>query len=163
MSDESTVLSPSRPSNTAVFFFFISGSLLSVSGELRSLGISRRLTVYARGEWRTASQWGVMPVLGFQHQRNFNELVYGCDVRWYIRESSPDFLAFSAGLLGRHGDAAAINLGVLWREWTFAFSYDANLSRLASASHTIGAFEVGVVYMIAKRSAKRSSLPCPIF
>jgi len=125
--------------------------------------LSRRLTVYARGEWRTASQWGVMPVLGFQHQRNFNELVYGCDVRWYIRESSPDFLAFSAGLLGRHGDAAAINLGVLWREWTFAFSYDANLSRLASASHTIGAFEVGVVYMIAKRSAKRSSLPCPIF
>ena len=124
--------------------------------------LARRLTAYARAEWRAAPQWGVLPVLGFQQQGNFRELVYGCDARWYLRESQRDYLAFSAGLLGRLGDAMAVNMAVLWRDWIFAFSYDANLSKLAAASHTIGAFELGVVYMIRKKDHRTSALPCPI-
>lgn len=124
--------------------------------------LARRLTAYARAEWRAAPQWGVLPVLGFQQQGNFRELVYGCDARWYLRESQRDYLAFSAGLLGRLGDAMAVNMAVLWRNWIFAFSYDANLSKLAAASHTIGAFELGVVYMIRKKDHRTSALPCPI-
>ena len=124
--------------------------------------LARRMTAYARAEWRAAPQWGVLPVLGFQRQGNFRELVYGCDARWYLRESQRDYLAFSAGLLGRLGDAMAVNMAVLWRDWIFAFSYDANLSKLAAASHTIGAFELGVVYMIRKKDHRTSALPCPI-
>lgn len=124
--------------------------------------LARRLTAYARAEWRAVPQWGVLPVLGFQQQGNFRELVYGCDARWYLRESQRDYLAFSAGLLGRLGDAMAVNMAVLWRDWIFAFSYDANLSKLAAASHTIGAFELGVVYMIRKKDHRTSALPCPI-
>lgn len=124
--------------------------------------LARRLTAYARAEWRAVPQWGVLPVLGLQQQGNFRELVYGCDARWYLRESQRDYLAFSAGLLGRLGDAMAVNMAVLWRDWIFAFSYDANLSKLAAASHTIGAFELGVVYMIRKKDHRTSALPCPI-
>lgn len=124
--------------------------------------LARRLTAYARAEWRAVPQWGVLPVLGFQQQGNFRELVYGCDARWYLRESQRDYLAFSAGLLGRLGDAMAVNMAVMWRDWIFAFSYDANLSKLAAASHTIGAFELGVVYMIRKKDHRTSALPCPI-
>ena len=124
--------------------------------------LARRLTAYARAEWRAAPQWGVLPVLGFQQQGNFRGLVYGCDARWYLRGSQRDYLAFSAGLLGRLGDAMAVNMAVLWRDWIFAFSYDANLSKLAAASHTIGAFELGVVYMIRKKDHRTSALPCPI-
>ena len=126
--------------------------------------LSRRYNLYARAEWRMAPQWSLLPVAGYQRQRGFNELVYGCDVRWYVRETPHDYLAFGAGLLGRHADAAAVMLAVMWREWTFAFSYDANISKLAQASHTIGAFEVGVVYLVAKPASRRqASLPCPIF
>ena len=124
--------------------------------------LARRLTAYARAEWRAAAQWGVLPVVGFQHQGQFSEMVVGCDARWYLRESQRDYLAFSGGLIGRLGDALAINLAVLWREWVFAFSYDANISKLAAASHTIGAFEVGVVYLIRKKDQRTSALPCPI-
>ena len=136
-------------------------SYLDMSQDSR---LSRRFNLYARAEWRAWPQWSLLPVAGYQHQSGFNELVYGCDVRWYVRETPRDYLAFSAGILGRHADAAAVMLAVLWREWTFAFSYDANVSTLAQASHTIGAFEVGVVYLVAKPAAARqSAVPCPIF
>ena len=124
--------------------------------------LARRWNLYARGEWRHWPQWSLMPVAGYQHQGRYSELVYGCDVRWYVNEHPRDYLAFSAGLLARHGDAAALNLAVLWREWTFAFSYDANLSRLAEASHTLGSFEIGILYMIRKKDRTKSALPCPI-
>lgn len=122
----------------------------------------RRWNAYLRAEWRMAGGWSVMPVAGYQRQGSFSEFVYGCDVRYYMRETSRDYLALSAGLLARHADALALNVAVLWHEWTFAFSYDANISQLASASHTIGAFELGVIYMIAKKDTRHRALPCPI-
>ena len=125
--------------------------------------LSRHFNIYGRAEWRVTDDWGLLPVVGYQRQRNFNELVYGCDVRWYVDENPRSSLAFSAGIIGRHADAAAIDLAVLWRSWTFAFCYDVNLSRLATASHTIGSFEVGVVYMIHKDNRRRRAIQCPIF
>ena len=124
--------------------------------------LARRWNVYVRSEWRFSSQWSLMPVAGFQHQGAYSELVYGADVRWYVDEHPRSYLAFSAGVVGRHADAASINLAVLWREWTFAFSYDANLSQLAEASHTLGAFELGVIYMYGKKDKTKRALPCPI-
>ena len=124
--------------------------------------LARHWNLYVRGEWRKWSQLSLLPVVGFQHQGAYSELVYGCDMRWYVSEYARDYLVLSAGILGRHADAASINLAVLWQEWTFAFSYDANLSRLAEASHTLGAFELGVIYMIGKKDKKHSALPCPI-
>ncbi len=124
--------------------------------------LARKWNLYTRAEWRNFSKVSFLPVIGFQHQGRFNELVYGCDVRWYANESPRDYLVFSAGLLARHGDAAAINVAVLWHEWTFAFCYDANLSRLAEASHTFGAFEVGILYLMSKKDKTKSALPCPI-
>lgn len=124
--------------------------------------LARKWNIYARGEWRCLPAFSLMPVAGYQHQGRFSELVYGGDVRWYIDERPQSYLAFSAGIIARHADAASINLGVLWREWIFAFSYDANISRLAEASHTIGAFELGVVYMVGKKDRTKRALPCPI-
>ena len=136
---------------------------ISYTGLSDDARLSRRYNIYARAEWRATSSWGILPVVGYQRQEGFNELVYGCDVRWYLRDTPRDFLAFGAGLIGRHGDAMAVNLAVLWHEWTFGFSYDANLSQLAAASHTLGAFEIGVVYMIGKKDKRVQALPCPIF
>lgn len=125
--------------------------------------LSRRWNAYGRAEWRFHPQWSVLPVVGFQRQKEFSELVYGVDFKWYFNERPQHYLAFSAGLLGRHGDALAVNLAVEWTSWIFALSYDANLSTLAEASHTLGAFEVGVIYKINKKEGVyRGALPCPI-
>ena len=103
-----------------------------------------------------------MPVAGFQYQGRYSELVYGADARWYVDEHPSSYLAYSAGIIMRHGDAASINLAVLWREWTFALSYDANFSKLAEASHTIGSLEVGIIYLLGKKDRSKRALPCPI-
>ena len=136
---------------------------ISYTGLSDDARLSRRYNIYARAEWRVTQSWGVLPVAGYQRQEGFNELVYGCDVRWYLRDTPRDFLALGTGIVGRHGDAASINFAVLWHEWTFALSYDANLSQLAAASHTLGAFEIGVVYMTGKKDKRIQALPCPIF
>ena len=137
---------------------------ISYTGLANDARLSRHFNIYGRVEWRFFSDWSLLPVVGYQRQRNFNELVYGCDVRWYVNEEPRNSLAFSAGIIARHADAAAIDLAVLWRSWTFAFCYDANISRLATASHTIGAFEVGIVYMVAKDNKRqRRTIQCPIF
>lgn len=125
--------------------------------------LSRRWNAYARAEWRFHPQWSVLPVVGFQMQKEFSELVYGADLKWYFNERPRNYLAFSAGLLGRHGDALSVNLAVEWTAWIFGLSYDANLSTLAEASHTLGAFEIGVIYKIGKKDGiRRGALPCPI-
>ena len=126
--------------------------------------LSLHWNLYARAEWRFSTQWSLLPVVGYQHQERFSELVYGGDIKWYVNERPRHRLAFSAGLLGRHADAMAVNLAVEWTAWTFAFSYDANLSRLAEASHTLGAFELGVIYRITdeKHDRRHEALPCPI-
>ena len=135
-------------------------SHLGMSDDAR---LSRRLNAYLRAEWRVAESWGVLPVAGYQWQREFSEVVYGCDVRWYVDETPGRSLAFGGGILGRHKDAAMISLAVMRGDWTFGFSYDANLSRLAEASRTIGAFEIGVVYMASGGRQRTKSLPCPVF
>lgn len=126
--------------------------------------LSLHWNLYTRAEWRFNPQWGLLPVAGYQRQKGFSELVYGADVKWYLNEHPRKYLAISAGVLGRHGDAAAVNLAVEWTQWIFAFSYDANLSTLAEASHTLGAFEVGVVYKLGKdgNAHRTKALPCPI-
>ncbi len=126
--------------------------------------LSRKWNLYGRAEWRFAPQWSVMPVIGFQRQQAFSEMVYGADMKWYINEMPRNYLALCAGLLGRHGDALSVNLALEWTDWIFALSYDANLSTLAEASHTLGAFEVGVIYKIGKKDNfhRRGALPCPI-
>ncbi|MDY6371023.1 MAG: PorP/SprF family type IX secretion system membrane protein [Bacteroidales bacterium] len=129
---------------------------------MKDTRLSRRYNIYGRAEWRGWPQVSLLPVAGFQYQKGFSELVYGCDVKWYINETPRKYLALSAGLLGRHGDAAAVNVAVEWTAWTFALSYDANLSRLAEASHTLGAFEIGIIYKLVKQSRRHKALPCPI-
>ena len=45
----------------------------------------------------------------------------------------------------------------------FTFCYDANVSGLAAASHTVGAFEGGVVYRMSKGAKKRKAIKGPVY
>ncbi len=127
-----------------------------------STRLSRRFNLYARGEWQRWSAVSLMPVVGYQRQGEYNELLYGVDVRWYLVDSPRNYLALTGGIMMRHADAAVVTLALERGPFTFALSYDANVSRLAAASHTIGSFELGVVYRIVKPQARYRQLPCPI-
>ena len=120
-------------------------------------------TTYVRGEYRVVESLSVMPLVAWQKQNQYNELVYGADVKWYIDESYGRHLAFSAGANFRHGDALMVNLAAEYNAMVITFSYDANVSYLATASHTIGAFEVGMVYRYSRQARSKKAISCPIF
>ena len=120
----------------------------------------RRYSLFARAEYRHWQTWSLMPVLLFQMQGDYHELVYGADVKWYLDEGSRHQISLRAGLAYRHGDAIIANLLMEYDALLFNFCYDANISGLAVASNTIGAFEMGLVYRMSKRGKKTKALKC---
>lgn len=125
--------------------------------------LERRFNLYARAEYRRWASVSLLPMMACQWQKNFSEYLFGMDVKWYLRESSHDLLAFSAGLTYRWRDALNAMLSLDYNAFLFAFCYDANLSKLTTASRSIGAFEMQVVYHLNPANRiKHKSLPCPI-
>ena len=120
----------------------------------------RRYSLFARAEYRHWQTWSLMPVLLFQMQGDYRELVYGADVKWYLDEGSRHQISLRAGLAYRQGDAIIANLLMEYDALLFNFCYDANISGLAVASNTIGAFEVGLVYRMSNRGKKTKALKC---
>jgi type IX secretion system PorP/SprF family membrane protein len=120
----------------------------------------RRYSLFARAEYRHWQTWSLMPVVFFQMQGDYRELVYGADIKWYLDEGSRHQTSLRAGLAYRHADAIIANLLIEYDALLINFCYDANISGLATASGTIGAFEVGMVYRMSKRGKKTHALKC---
>ena len=120
----------------------------------------RRYSLFARAEYRYWQTWSLMPVMLLQLQGKYHELVYGVDFKWYLDEGSRHQISLRAGLAYRHGDALIANLLMEYDAFLFNFCYDANISGLATASNTIGAFEIGMVYRLSKGEKKTKALKC---
>ena len=101
-----------------------------------------------------------MPVLLLQMQGEHREFVYGTDFKWYLMEGGHHEVSLRAGVAFRQADALIANLLVEYDAFLFNFCYDANISGLATASHGIGAFELGLVYRLSKGSKKTKALKC---
>ena len=125
--------------------------------------IERKYNAYARAEYRAWSNVSLLPLAICMIQNNYSETLFGCDVKWYISESSGHSLALSGGIHYRWLDAALVELTAEWNSFTFALTYDANISKLTPASRSIGSFELGIVYHTnTSKRVKRKALPCPV-
>ena len=125
--------------------------------------LERKFNLYGRMEYRAWSQVSLLPVVLWQTQRQHDEVVVGCDAKWYIHEGREDQMSLSAGLRYRWRDALYMEYLFEWGSFLFALSYDANVSKLTPASHSVGAFEIGLVYRInAREGVRRKAMPCPI-
>ena len=121
-----------------------------------------RYCLFARAEYRCWLAASLQPLLMVQLQRNYREIVYGLDVKWYLEESSHRQTSLSTGLAHRYGDALITHLTLEYNAFLFSFYYDANLSSLSKASHTLGAFELGLVYRLSRTKGIKS-VKCPVF
>lgn len=125
--------------------------------------IERKFTGYARAEYRAWSSVSLMPLVACMFQKEYTEILFGGDVKWYLQEGSSQQLAFGAGIHYRWRDAALVQLTADYNSFVFAFTYDTNLSRLTPASKSIGSFELAIVYRLNKaRRVNRKAMPCPI-
>jgi len=120
------------------------------------------VNLYLRPEWRCFQSVSLLPTLMGQMQGKYSEVIYGMDVKWYVEELSRHQVTFATGAACRHGDALVTHLTMEYDAFVFAFYYDANLSSLSAASHTLGAFELGLVYRLVRDNAVRT-IKCPVF
>ncbi len=156
-----------QPNDDCLFKVGLSGRNLNRPDisflELDDTHIERRFNVYGRAEFRVLPDISVLPVVAASFQKNYREMIVGCDAKWYLSESSFRFLALAAGLRYRWRDAATVELSAEYNAFIFALSYDANLSKLTPASKSVGAFELAIVYRLAKSNRpRRKAIPCPI-
>lgn len=119
-------------------------------------------SIYLRAEWQCWQSVSLLPTAMLQLQGKYREIVYGMDVKWYLDNISQHQVSLATGASHRHGDALVTHLTMEYDAFIFAFYYDANISSLTSASHTIGAFELGLVYRMASNRGVRS-IKCPVF
>lgn len=125
--------------------------------------IERKFSAYARAEYRAFGDVAVLPLAAALVQRNYKEIMFGCDVKWYLSESSGHRLSIIGGLRYRWLDAALLELAVEYNAFLFTLTYDANISKLTPASHSVGSFEIGIVYrMVHNKRVNRKAMPCPI-
>lgn len=130
--------------------------------QLEDTRLEPRYNLYARAECRWWPSLSLMPALLAQMQKEYHEVIGGVDVKWYIEESAQRQLSVGGGLAWRVGDALLADFMMEYDAFLFMLCYDTNVSRLAGASKTIGAFELGVVYRIGRR-ARSMTIKCPVF
>ncbi len=123
--------------------------------------VSTKWNIYARTEWRFAYSLSVIPLLAAQVQHKYHEIYYGADLKWYLSEKQ-DLIAVWGGISFRHADAAIFTVGAEYNAFAFAISYDSNISKLAAASRSMGAIELGLIYRLVPIRKRLGSLPCPI-
>ena len=125
--------------------------------------IERKFSGYARAECRFWPSVALLPLAAAMLQRNNREILFGCDAKWYLSESSFQQFNISAGLHYRWRDALMVELTAEYNAFLFALSYDANLSKLTPASKSFGAIELGIVYRLIKnKHLQHKAIPCPI-
>lgn len=130
--------------------------------QLDDTHLEPRYNLYARAECRWWPSLSLMPALLAQVQGRYREVIGGADVKWYIEESATRQLSIGGGLAWRVGDALLADFQMEYDAFLFTLCYDTNISRLANASKTIGAFELGLVYRVA-RAARSKAIKCPVF
>lgn len=135
---------------------------ISYSG-LDDTYMPRRFSAFARGEWRKWGDISLMPLFVFQRQGQYQELIYGADIKWYLQEGSQHEVTLKGGLALRQNDALIANLVMEYDAMLFSICYDANISDLANASQSIGAFELGFVYRMARGKKKTKAIKCPVY
>lgn len=131
--------------------------------KLDNTHLEPKLNGYVRIEHRTFESVSLLPVAAMQWLNGNKEILYGIDAKWYVNEAPQQLFALSAGVLMRHGDALVMTLQAEYNALLVALSYDANISHLATASHTLGAFELSVLYrFIRHKTNRRKAIPCPV-
>lgn len=122
-----------------------------------------RYTAHFRAEYRHWQSVSLRPLIMMQLQKRYHEIIYGMDVKWHVDESAQQLFSLGGGLCYRHGDALLANLTMEYNALIFIFCYDANISQLASASRSIGAFEVGLVCRMGNGRQQITAIKCPVF
>ncbi len=132
--------------------------------QLDDIYLAPNYNAYVRMEYRFSDLFSILPVLVCQFQDKYTEFLYGTDFKWYAYEEPGREINFSAGIYFRQSDAIVFGLNAEYNAFLLGLSYDTNISSLTPATHSIGGFELALVYRIKNRKNIRNKvIPCATF
>ncbi|MBQ0016353.1 MAG: PorP/SprF family type IX secretion system membrane protein [Bacteroidales bacterium] len=130
--------------------------------QLDDTHLEMKWNVYARAEWHGWDYVSLLPIVAFQYQRRATEFYAGGDVKWYVEDNHRRHVVLGGGAMVRSLDALILDVFGEYNAFLLAISYDINFSKLAVASKSVGALEIGLVYRLLPVQRRQGALPCPI-
>jgi len=100
------------------------------------------------------------------HMGSYNEYIGGVLVGYSLYDQGLESTrAIYGGFLYRHKDAIIPSIRLDMEKYEIGMSYDANISRLKTASHSFGGFELSLVFkgFLNSRNSSLESVHCPRF
>lgn len=130
---------------------------LATEGKLKP-----RLSLYGISSFKLLPDIDVGFLLSSQFQGAYRETVIGGNGRFYISNENSKPMNLLLGLSYRFGDALIPNIGFDYRNFSFGFSFDFNISRFDIATNSVGGPEFSVIYTMAKECPETPKI-CPIY
>jgi type IX secretion system PorP/SprF family membrane protein len=120
-----------------------------------------RYTGFLNGSFKLNDQVIVNPNIYYSQQANVTEIVAGGNAHYNL--SGDGDYQLIGGLYYRHREAIIPMIGLGFKDYDFAFTYDVTVSSLSNFNHSRGAFEFsltkqGIIYPNGKIIT-----PCPTF
>ncbi len=105
------------------------------------------------------SKYSLLPSFVYYKQGVYTETVFGMLFKIRLAEASKftglnEQSSFSLGASYRNKDAVIFEAHYQVKAYTFGFSYDANVSKLVSASKSVGAAELALKYAPGRKTVK---------
>jgi len=121
--------------------------------------IPARYTGFLNGSFKINDQWIINPNVYYSEEAKASELVGGLNAHYNLSGDGEDELI--GGLYYRLNDAFIPMVGLVYKEYTFTFTYDATVSTLKNYDNTRGAFEFSLIKngFFTSRSDRQSLCP----
>jgi len=133
----------------------------------RDINIAIRCNVNAGVSVQASEKFSYQLHANYMNQGSYNEVIFGGLLGWNKMPPSSTEVLFSimGGLFYRLGDAIIPTVKIRYQGLSFGMSYDANLSKLTTASKLRGGYELSIIKTGLFRDPKfeKSRTLCPHF
>jgi len=125
--------------------------------------LNRRFSLHGISSFKLVPDIDLGFLITGQFQDVYQEIVLGVNGRFYLASKQNVPLNLLLGLSYRVGDALIPNINLDYRNFSFGFSYDFNVSRFDIATNANGGAEFSVICTLAKVCPVAAHKICPIY
>jgi type IX secretion system PorP/SprF family membrane protein len=118
---------------------------------------------FISGLLRRDNSISYIPSVYWSDQDEFNELLFGMEVKFAMQQNTVRKRAVSLGGHYRIDDAVIPSFALYYDQWRFGISYDINTSSLKKASNGRGGPELNLTYIMKKIRYKAGKNVCPVY
>ena len=128
--------------------------------DLEKVDLYGRISLYAHGAAQISKSFDLVLAVNQQMQYPHAETVLSGSTRIHLSDKPGHHLVLEPGFAARFGDALIPTFYVMYNQWQFGLSYDANVSAFTNATTSNGGPEFTVIYVVKKPEPVESKI-CP--